>query len=463
MPGPAGRHRFGPFEIDLTSGELWRSGVAVKMARQPFQVLALIAAGGGRPVTREELRAAVWADGTVVEFDQGLNYCIRQIRIALGDDARNPVYIETLPKRGYRLIPPLEPVSASEAPRVMEPLRSSRVGIGVGIATVAAIAAALWFVFRPSPVLPNDPAARRMFLEAEHLSSEWELEKINKAIDEYGQVTRIEPRFAPAWAGLANADILLAFLGPQPMQAIRNGEAHARAALDLDRNLPVAHAALGHSYWHQWRWADADAELGRAAKASDDPIAHQLYGLYLAAAGRAAEAVSHGRRAVELAPTSGLINASLAQIYLQTGDFAAAETQARRALEIDRHFPLAFVTILRADALMGNFAGAAEILDEKLRVAPADDASAWQAYLEARTGRTTEARELLRANPSAKGSIGEAIAWYAAGDAEAALAVIERGLHNHAPSLIWLGVAPELQGLHNSSRFVQAMTTIRGS
>jgi DNA-binding winged helix-turn-helix (wHTH) protein/tetratricopeptide (TPR) repeat protein len=462
MPAPEGRHKFGPFEIDLSSGELWRSGSAVKLACQPFQVLAMIVAGAGKPVTREELRAAVWADGTVVEFDQGLNYCIRQIRIALGDDARTPVYIETLPKRGYRLIPPLEAGISIEAPTSTRRAFSWRLG-AAAVAGIGLIAAALWFAFRPSTSLPKDPAARRMFLEAEHLSSEWELAKINSAIDKYGEVTRLEPRFAPAWAGLANADILLAFLGPQPMQAIRNGEAHARMALDIDAGLPVAHAALGHSYCHQWRWADADKELGRAAKTSDDPVAHQLYGLYLAAAGRREEAVWHGRRAVELAPTSGLLNSSLAQIYLQTGDFAAAETQARHALEIDRHFPLAFITVVRADAMMGRLDAAEKMLEEQQRVAPQNDTSTWQAYLDARTGQTAEAKALLKAKPSAKGSIGEAIAWYAAGDADAALTVLERGLSNHAPCLIWLGVAPELEGLHGLPRFAEVIAKIRAS
>src|SRR4029450_3918540 len=98
--------RFGPFEIRPDSGELWDSGRPVKLAPQPFLVLVLIVRASGSLVTREQLRAAVWADGTSVEFDQGLNYCVRQIRIALNDDARKPRYIETVPKRGYRRIVP---------------------------------------------------------------------------------------------------------------------------------------------------------------------------------------------------------------------------------------------------------------------------------------------------------------------------------------------------------------------
>jgi DNA-binding winged helix-turn-helix (wHTH) protein len=100
-------YAFGPFVLRPDTGDLWNAGRRVKLAPQPFQVLALIVTRAGELVSREEVRNAVWADGTTVEFDQGLNYCLRQIRIALHDDARRPVYIETVPKRGYRLLVPV--------------------------------------------------------------------------------------------------------------------------------------------------------------------------------------------------------------------------------------------------------------------------------------------------------------------------------------------------------------------
>lgn len=115
MGGHGGVWRFGPFDIKPDTGELWHSGQPIKLAPQPFRVLALIVRGAGALVTRDELRAAVWADGTVVEFDQGLNFCLRQIRIALNDDARHPTYVETIPKRGYRLLVSASPDVADRA------------------------------------------------------------------------------------------------------------------------------------------------------------------------------------------------------------------------------------------------------------------------------------------------------------------------------------------------------------
>jgi eukaryotic-like serine/threonine-protein kinase len=100
--------RFGVFEVDLRNGELRKSGALVKLQQQPFKVLALLVGRPGDVVTREELRSQIWAVDTFVDFDQGLNFCIKQIRAALGDQADTPRYVETLPRRGYRFIAPLE-------------------------------------------------------------------------------------------------------------------------------------------------------------------------------------------------------------------------------------------------------------------------------------------------------------------------------------------------------------------
>jgi eukaryotic-like serine/threonine-protein kinase len=104
---------FGPFELDLRSGELKKAGALLHLQPQPFKVLALLTSRAGELVTREEIQAEVWPAGTFVDFEQSLNFCIRQIRSVLGDSALTPHYIETLPRRGYRWIGgPVEKVSA---------------------------------------------------------------------------------------------------------------------------------------------------------------------------------------------------------------------------------------------------------------------------------------------------------------------------------------------------------------
>lgn len=102
-----GRLQFGDFELDILSGKLCRDGRPVKIQPQPLKVLSVLLEQPGEIVSREHLRARIWGTSTFVEFDHGLNYCIRQIRLALGDGASEPIYIETLPKQGYRFIAPI--------------------------------------------------------------------------------------------------------------------------------------------------------------------------------------------------------------------------------------------------------------------------------------------------------------------------------------------------------------------
>src|SRR6266404_9866790 len=103
---------FGMFEADLQTGELRKNGVKVPLQGQPFQVFAFLLQQSGELVTRDELRQKVWPEDTFVDFDHGLNTSITKIRVALGDDADSPRFVETLPRRGYRFIVPVDkPIS----------------------------------------------------------------------------------------------------------------------------------------------------------------------------------------------------------------------------------------------------------------------------------------------------------------------------------------------------------------
>lgn len=108
--------RFDSFELDLESGELRKAGQPIHLTGQPFRLLALLASHAGHLLSREHIRQEIWGADTFVDFDQGVNFCIKQIRVALGDDAKNPRYIETLPRRGYRFLGRLE-VEGEGAPK----------------------------------------------------------------------------------------------------------------------------------------------------------------------------------------------------------------------------------------------------------------------------------------------------------------------------------------------------------
>jgi len=110
--------RFGVFEADLKTGELRKNGAKIPLQGQPFQVCAILLQRSGELVTREELRQKVWPEDTFVDFDYAVNTAIKKIRIALGDEADNPRFVQTLPRRGYRFIGPVDKPSSQAVPPV---------------------------------------------------------------------------------------------------------------------------------------------------------------------------------------------------------------------------------------------------------------------------------------------------------------------------------------------------------
>lgn len=113
--------RFSTFEINLQTGELRHNGQKVKLQRQPFQVLATLLERPGEMVTREELRSRLWPKDTFVDFDHSLNAAIKRLRDALGESADSPVFVETLARRGYRFIGPLNGTHAGGSGSVPAP------------------------------------------------------------------------------------------------------------------------------------------------------------------------------------------------------------------------------------------------------------------------------------------------------------------------------------------------------
>lgn len=134
---PSRRYRFGLFEADCATGELRRQGIRIKINAQPFQVLCMLLYRPGELLTRDEIARELWPDGTFVDYDHGVNSAINRIREALGDSASNPRFVETLARRGYRFVAPVE--------RLGEPSEAE-------IAAEANIAAAEPTVATPPPV-----------------------------------------------------------------------------------------------------------------------------------------------------------------------------------------------------------------------------------------------------------------------------------------------------------------------
>lgn len=164
------------FEFDTESGELRREGVSVHLAPQPAQVLALLLARHSELVTREQIYRDVWGGGTFVDFEQGITHCIKQIRTALGDDADSPRYIQTVPRRGYRFIAPVEEAGASrrlvEMPAHTEPPRRKWWWAGAAAALAIGVFVFAWLWVRQAPRAAPPRIASLAVLPLENLSGD---------------------------------------------------------------------------------------------------------------------------------------------------------------------------------------------------------------------------------------------------------------------------------------------------
>ncbi|HZR64113.1 MAG TPA: winged helix-turn-helix domain-containing protein [Terriglobales bacterium] len=172
--------RFGIYEVDLRRGELRKSGLRIRLQEQPFQVLAILLKRHGEVVTREELCQEVWQADTFVDFDHALNTAVKKIRAALSDDADNPRFIETIPRRGYKFIAPVETTNQSSSPvslvprahpavRWLDPSNAFAV-IGV-IAVVIALVGVAWkLVPRRQLEQVSAPDFQRLTFDAGELS-----------------------------------------------------------------------------------------------------------------------------------------------------------------------------------------------------------------------------------------------------------------------------------------------------
>jgi TolB-like protein/DNA-binding winged helix-turn-helix (wHTH) protein/Flp pilus assembly protein TadD len=153
---PSAVRRFGPFEVDLRTRELKRNGIKVKLQYQPFQILQMLLDRAGEVVTREEIRGRIWPADTFVDFDHSVNTAVKKLRQALGDRAENPLFIETLPRQGFRFIAAVgEPAKtvvdtgtvATSAPEQLPPRRVPRL-FAAGAAALGVLACTLFLVPR---------------------------------------------------------------------------------------------------------------------------------------------------------------------------------------------------------------------------------------------------------------------------------------------------------------------------
>jgi DNA-binding winged helix-turn-helix (wHTH) protein/Flp pilus assembly protein TadD len=424
------RLRFGEFELDPENYVLTRHGVAVKLARQPFTALLTLVQRAGTLVTRDALRQAVWGDETIVDFEHGLNTCIRHIRLVLEDEADSPRFIETVPRLGYRFKAAVTVLPQAERPR-------ARRNVVAAIAATLLIAAVTLLLARG--VLPLSMAsatgahreADELYLRGRLALEDPTAGNARTALELFEKVLAIDERYAAAYAGIADAYLEK----PSSIQAVPPAVATSRAqraierALTLDDRLPEAHLSAAQLWMTLHDWSRAGREYERAIElAPNHSVARQDYALWLSYQERFDEALKQARLAESLDPLSIRARNAVAEVLRHARRFDQAITQAQRVLELDPNYG-------RAHAILGHCYLAKGKLDaaiEEHRRSSHSSGNLGFAYAVA--GRTKEASE----------SLAEMEARYAAtqgGPGEIAMVYI--GLRQYERAFEWLTRAVE--------------------
>ena len=346
--------RFGAFDLDRRSGELRKAGRRLHMTPQAFQLLWLLAGRAGEVVTREDIRRVLWQDDTFVDVDSAVNACVSQIRALLADKAAAPRFIETLPRRGYRFVAPVEtgaaqvvaPPPAPVEDAALPPSSQSRAGWRVTMVMAGAVLAASILLAvvasragasaeRVDAAAPayGVEALKKYEMARTGLDDAAPSELIERA--RYFQTAiGLEPSFAEAYAGLADAKLILAgYRAEEPLTAYAEAKAAAARALQINPRLGEAHAAYGAAVlFFDWNWTDAAAHLRQAETlAPDSPRVHHWYARYLTAAGRHADALRHARRAAALRPGSPSASTYAGVAAFYAGDYEHAREDCARA------------------------------------------------------------------------------------------------------------------------------------
>jgi DNA-binding winged helix-turn-helix (wHTH) protein/tetratricopeptide (TPR) repeat protein len=295
--------RFSVFELDLERCELRKCGRRVPIQQQPWKALVLLALHPGRLVTRDELRRELWPDGTHVDYDRGINFCLNQVRNALGDPARGSHFVETVPRQGYRFVADVHPAAVEGAaardqtrPTARRTPRWLPAACAIGLALASGDAGP----GRASALPPLDLVAARTQAALARLM-----------LDQNESGLRLAEQTMPRARAAA-----LAALRDDPRSA------DARVSLALVK------------LHYDWDW-DAGQDLERALEMEPGLArAHLAYAEYLSARGEHEAAIDAARRGMALDPLCPTLRGDLAWYYYAAGRYAESAEALRVSLAV---------------------------------------------------------------------------------------------------------------------------------
>ncbi len=348
--------RFGVFAADLRAGELRRNGVKVRLQDLPFRALTLLLSRPGEVITRDEFREALWPADVFVDFEQGISSAVMRLRDALRDSADNPIFIETIGRRGYRWIAPIHPPQPvaealpDQAPQkqptqmpVPQPANLLSWHKLIYAVPVLVLLFVAW-IFRPgsnhaaadaklSPASarslhqPANREAEDFYLKGRFYWNKRTPESLNQALDAFTQAIAHDPNYSDAYVGLANCYNLLREFSAMPAnEAYFKAFAAAKQAVELDPQASEAHASLAFvTFYGMWDASDAEKEFRRALELDpSNANAHHWLATFLHTVGRHQEALAEIEIARKLAPDSPSVLADKGELQWAAGQHEQA-------------------------------------------------------------------------------------------------------------------------------------------
>src|SRR5579859_3804182 len=297
--------RFDDFELDVAAQELHRKGRKVRLAPQPFRLLAMLATSEGRIIDRDAIRKELW-DSTHVDFEHGVNFCVREIRRALRDRAEQPKYIQTLPRRGYRFL-------ASVAAAGQDPV--------------------------PAPMVDPKVSLADRLAEGRRLLREMQVGTLDQARKVFEEALGLDPACAIAHCGLG-ATRAMRFISRCEPGDLNLARFHLERATELDPELAEPYPWLCYVYFRCGE-LERSLEFGRRGVLLLPDLVHAQYFLgtaYFVACesgtGKYQEALRHLLQASRIEPRWLPTWFILSFLYLVNGEYEAADTFAQKLFQL---------------------------------------------------------------------------------------------------------------------------------
>jgi len=508
-------YSFGPFRLVPSEHLLLREELPIPLAPKAYELLLALVKRHGHLASREELMQEIWPDSFVEEINLTVN--ISLLRKALGEKPDGRQYIATVLKRGYRFDaavcesqqevenaavtggPPAEeakdlasPPQSANGNGIVDAVtegrkpKASLYAAGLVFVAVAILAGLLlWRHYRSagnsglaqggqsqSNQLGTQKAqALALYTRARDLWSKRSVESVQQSLELFHEAIDADPKFAAAYAGLADAYITAgsygnSFLAPQI--AMPKAKEAAQKALALDESLPDAHTSLAYiKLTYDWDWAGAEAEFKRAlALDPNDANAHHWYSHELMAQGRIQESHEQSEQALALEPTDRVMNEHMAWHHLMAREYDRSIAQANKAIEIDPNFVQAH-RVLGLDYLYtGKFAEACAEFKKGVDLSHGDPvAQAYLARCYALSHRTGEAHQILNslikdAQERYISSAEIATVYAALADEMNSLTWLQKAVQEKASALIYLNVDPVFDRMRANPHFQAIVTQV---